>query len=47
MQKPWVLALVAGLIVLLLALALPLWRMASGGVKPAPARRLQAACPGR
>ena len=31
MKKPWVLALVAGLIVLLLALALPLWRMASGG----------------
>jgi hypothetical protein len=34
MQKPWVLALVAGLIVLLLALALPLWRMARGGGEP-------------
>ncbi|MBC7728413.1 MAG: hypothetical protein H7242_12535 [Microbacteriaceae bacterium] len=31
MKKPWVLALVAGLIVLLLAMALPLWRMAGGG----------------
>ena len=31
MKKPWVLALAAGVIVLLLALALPLWRMATGG----------------
>jgi len=31
MKKPWVLALVAGVTVLLVALALPLWRMATGG----------------
>ena len=31
MRKPWVLALVAGLIVLLVAMALPLWRMATVG----------------
>lgn len=31
MQKPWVLALAAGVIVLLVALALPLLRMAGGG----------------
>lgn len=31
MRKPWVLALAAGVIVLLVALALPLWRMATGG----------------
>lgn len=31
MKKPWVLALAAGVIVLLLALALPLWRMATSG----------------
>lgn len=30
MKKPWMLALAAGVIVLLLALALPLWRMATG-----------------
>jgi hypothetical protein len=35
MKKPWVLALAAGLIVLLLALALPLWRMARGGAEAA------------
>lgn len=31
MKKPWVLALAAGVIVLLLAFALPLWRMATVG----------------
>lgn len=31
MKKPWVLALAAGVIVLLVAFALPLWRMVSGG----------------